>query len=279
MSSEADMVLVATAGRRPGKHGWIRVNCPLCASVVGKSDKRASLGVFPSSGYYHCFRCYSAGWTGERTGEEFAPPKEVVELAPPDGFVPLWVEPGRSAEALAPARRYLEARGIGFTTWQAASIGACLTGSAKKRIVVPLFDADSSGWFGWIGRDWTGNSWLRYLYPEGMIKSALLYHAGLLQQPGDAPLLVVEGVFDALPYYGNAVATLGKPGADQVDLLASSRRPLVIALDGDAWEESYALARRLNLRGVRAGFVRLPAGEDPGSVEPSWLLSEANRAI
>jgi DNA primase len=108
--------------------------------------------------------------------------------------------------------------------------------------------------------------------------SRLLYQGAQRFRETDEPLLVVEGMFDALPYIGSAVALLGKPSDIQVRMLAESRRPLVIALDGDAIRDSRALQQRLKLRGVTAGMVKLPPGMDPGDVEPSWLIQRAAEA-
>jgi DNA primase len=87
------------------------------------------------------------------------------------------------------------------------------------------------------------------------------------------PLWVVEGVFDALPLFPYGVATFGKSVTpEQVELLASLRRPLVVCLDGDAWTECMALAARLGMRRQAAGrdndvtWAKLPPASDPGSL-------------
>ncbi len=55
-----------------------------------------------------------------------------------------------------------------------------------------------------------------------------------------------QGVLDALAYWPNAVACLGKPTPDQLGLVASAlRRPIVIALDKDARRESMKAAAEL----------------------------------
>ena len=106
-----------------------------------------------------------------------------------------------------------------------------------------------------------------------------MYEHRVLHETTEEPAIVVEGVFDALPYFGRALAVLGKPSPWQVEALAATQRPIAVVLDGDAWEQGWALANKLQLAGVRAGSVRLPAGEDPNSVDRNWLLYEAARCV
>lgn len=201
---------------------------------------------------------------------------EPPKVAPPEGLVPLWCDPGLSAKSLEPARSYLQKRGLPPSAWKAAALGACLRGPLRNRIIAPVLSDDGTKWLGHVARDWTSRSVRKYLNAAGM--SRLLYQGAQRFRETDEPLLVVEGMFDALPYIGSAVALLGKPSAMQVKLLAQSRRPLVIALDGDAIRDSRALQQRLKLRGVTAGLVRLPPGKDPGDVDPGWLKQRAAEA-
>jgi len=91
--------------------------------------------------------------------------------------------------------------------------------------------------------------------------------------------MVVEGVFDALALYPNAVAVLGKASEAQMEALQESKRPVVIVLDGDAWQEGWAMAARLKFKGQRAGSVRLPPKLDPDEVDPAWLQEEVKKAL
>jgi hypothetical protein len=93
------------------------------------------------------------------------------------------------------------------------------------------------------------------------------------------PLILVEGRFDALPLWPNATAFDGKPSDGQVERLRQARRPLVVALDGDAWIEGEMLAMRLELYGVRAGWLRLPPTTDPGNFRPEEIFLASDAAI
>jgi hypothetical protein len=267
-----------------GTGEWRRAKCPFCPLITGKEDRRGNLSINGESGYYECWRCHTSGWLD---GVESWAPQETVkvekptELRPPEGFVRLGEEPGLSALSTRRARRYLESRGLPPATWRDAGIGAVLRGYYAERIVVPIFDDDDRTWLGWVGRLWRRDQpgELRYAYPRGMQRRSILFDRYLLDEETRDPLLVVEGVMDALPYLGRAIAVLGKPSHQHVEMLAKAQRPLAIALDGDAHFEGLMLARRLRLRGVEVGAVRLPPSLDPNTVNPRALLQAARRCI
>jgi DNA primase len=112
-----------------------------------------------------------------------------------------------------------------------------------------------------------------------MQRGKILYNAKALYADSTLPIIAVEGVFDALPYWPHAVAFLGKPSYEQIEMLYETDRPVVVVLDGDAWRESWALAERLKLAGKKAAMVRLPPKTDPNDVDRKWLVLEARKAI
>ena len=75
------------------------------------------------------------------------------------------------------------------------------------------------------------------------------------------------------------VACLGKPNEAHLALLQEARRPVVVVLDGDAWEEGEALSLRLRFEGLRAGFVRLPPKTDPDEVSPALVWDWARASL
>jgi DNA primase len=117
------------------------------------------------------------------------------------------------------------------------------------------------------------------LSATGFDRERNVFNAAALAVDTDDPLLVVEGTFDALPYWPDVVALLGKPSEGQIGLLLTACRPLVVALDGDAWLESEMLAARLELDGARATWLKLPPKRDPGDLEPARVVAAARRAV
>lgn len=273
----------ALAGARKSGGGWWRANCPYCLEQTGKPDKRQSLGIKPAIAFFSCFKCGVRGRLQNVADdvlllarqEDPEAPKPIK--GPPDGYeelAPLW-----DSIFLQAPKRYLEGRGISLETVAAARIGCSVQGKLDGRIIVPVLDIDGRTWLGYSARDWTGRQDPRYMYPRGMARGVLLYNWSALYVETDEPLILVEGVFDALPYWPDAAASLGKPGDYHRRLLADAARPVAVCLDGDAHEEGWALAQYLQLQGARAGNVILPPGEDPNTVDVSWLREEARRCV
>lgn len=281
MSFERE-ILSAILGKSANATGWIRVDCPFCADVTGKSDHKGSLAVSATTGRYACWKCAEKGrvdveWLADVEIPAVVESTEPAE--PPEQFIPLYEGDGATSVMLLPARKYLVER-LGKDTKRIvheARIGACVGGKQAGRIVVPVFGADGTTWEGWVARDWTNTRKLRYVYPAGMART--LFNRHQLQREHEL-VFVTEGVFDAFSVWPGVVSCLGKPNQLQVDVMLTTKNPLVIALDGDAWEEGWALQQRLRFQGRQdVGFVRLPPKTDPATVPNDWLWDEARKSL
>lgn len=253
-------VLSALAGRRPNRAGYARTNCPLCALAKGSDDRDGSLWGNADMGRWGCFRCGAGGRLEAEDG--FIPQakqEERPQVELPEGYYPLGYEPGLSALALEPARAYVRSRRVSDRALREAEVGACASGPAAGRVVVPIRRVDGT-LAGWVGRAW-GPAWKKYLYAQGTER--VLYNARCLESGSAEPVIAVEGTFDTFPYWPDAVAFLGSPTEAQAQALECSPRPIAVVLDGDAWRQGEALAMRLRRAGVRAGSVRLEPKEDP----------------
>lgn len=275
----------------------MRGNCPFCEIRTGKPDKKQCLGLHVVSAKWHCFRCGTGGLLQEMPDDltSFRPDVAEVEqhsIEAPDGFVELYREPGWSSISCDEPRAYLRGRGLDDDLGFDARIGAVLSGCGggceprcircklKSRVVVPIFDVEMKEWLGWSARAWYKDAFRKYLYPPGMQRAALLYNHAALHVETDEPAYIVEGVFDALALWPDGVAVLGKPSSFQLEALITARRPVVVALDGDAWREAEVLAQRLRFEGQQAGFVRLQklalggslySSGNTGSLDPDEL--------
>jgi len=291
--SDRQRVEDALRGARYGQK-WIRVPCPFCADD-GHTDRKHSLGVSAATGFYTCFRCGTKGRLLEPPDPHAAQERELdlakgeepaAAFEPPEEYIPLSSQTGRRSLSLEPARAYLKRRGVDERAWKRYQIGAAVDGYWAGRIIVPMLAHEDERWLGWIARLWAGpfpnaegRAALKYLYPKGMPRGRTFWnHAELLRET-KRPLLIVEGVFDALPHADNAIACLGKPSHYQVAWLYEARRPLVACLDADAWRESWALAARLRFDGLRAGFVKLAGKTDPNQIAPDVLLDLARKSL
>lgn len=269
MSSRDQQVLTAIAGKRVSGRGFVRGNCPWCILTQGKEDRKGALSLNVGTGRWHCFRCGSAGVIKTMPADlsTLAPATDEpdVDIELPDEFVLLTSETARSSLGLRPAFHYLRnVRGVTDRVIKAAGIGACASGMYGGSIIVPMYDrVDMRKLVGWVARAWKDGTEQPYTYAPGMRRGAILYNASVLDVETDVPALVVEGTFDTFPFWPDAVAVLGKLSPDQMDILLTSKRPLAVVMDGDAWREGEALALHLKLEGVRSGSVKLPPRIDP----------------
>lgn len=290
-------VVQAFSGRLDTRRDWVRAQCPMCVELEGKDDHKESLGYNHWTGRYKCFKCGSWGYLPIRLRVELADASEIVELErrredkvlqPATGFGYLFEEPGWSSGSMDWARKYLRdpvdakprGRGLPDDVSRAAGLGAALIGPLGGRVIVPIPDyANPDGpWRGWVARavyDMPGI--MPYRYPKGFVREGLLYNEPALYVETNDPVYVVEGCFDALALWPDAVAVLGKPLESQMPLFLRARRPIAVALDGDAFTDAQKLAWDLQHRGKIAFALRLPPKKDPDDVGKSWLRDAFDR--
>lgn len=276
---------------------WVRVGCPAC-EAEGKDKPNLSVSLV--NGFFVCWRCGGEGFVDNI--DSFARADEARQIVTgstvlPEGYRRL----ARDADGLAgDAYEYLvEERHCPPGAIHEAEIGV-VPGHPVfgDRVLFPIRRVGGP-LVGWTGRKLP---WMdadpktpKYRNSSGYNRS-WLYNAPALQRRTDRPALLVEGPLDALPHWPHAVAFLGKPTSEQVDVIVhSARRPLVLVLDADAKGELAALRLDLEIglemlrdarrkTGVRykvpaLGEVYLPVGTDPGETPRETLSRAARRAV
>jgi hypothetical protein len=270
-------VAEAAASATPTGDGWARGECPYC-DAEGHRDTKRNFAVKLDSGYWCCWRCERNGWLDdvpEEVAQKRPETRIKVELRPglPDGSVALASRDGRLSISFGPARKFLlEKRTLTWDQIEHYRVHACLDGYYAERIIFPVLRRGETR--GFVARAW-GKADRSYLYPRGFDRG-VFYNGDALDEETDQPLFVVEGIFDALRVGTDAVACLGKPTGEQVVQLKGLRhRPVVVAMDSDAWRTGSHLAMSLRLHGVRSVALRLPPGEDPDSLSSEWIREKA----
>lgn len=285
MRDRDQAVLDSIAGRRPNPRGIVRANCPFCEGVVGKVDKKQCLQ-FEPSGWWKCYRCDSRGKIAEEdvpydTSTLVSSAQKAAEKAPlvklPEGYVPLWTPEGQ-AVSLNRAWKYLKKERVGLTMEmiERARIGACVRGDFAGRIVIPIYKAGKLA--GYVGRSWFKKAELKYRYSTGFSRADTIYNEEAIYVTSDEPVIVVEGCFDTFPFWPRGAAILGKLSPAQFEMLCQARRPILIAMDGDAHREGTAMAMQLRHAGKRAASLRLAPGQDPDEVA-AWVKEQGHRAF
>jgi hypothetical protein len=277
---------------RPSTTGWWRGDCPYCEDKLGTPGDRGNLSISVGTGHWMCWRCDAKGRDRDlhnevEGGRAYAAQAAVAGMKDqerwelPEGFVSLRDPDVWRSSALSPAIEYLLGR-VPRRVCEEAGLGL-LSQSIEPmwstRIIVPITDAHGV-LRGYVGRRWFHNCSSPsppYLYPAGMKRGEVLFNEGALQVETSEPTFVVEGCFDALPHWPHAVACLGKPTEQHYAKLLQARRPLVVVLDRDATDESWALAANLRLDGRRAASLELPNDvKDPGDLSSSRLRQLAS---
>ena len=190
------------------------------------------------------------------------------DIVLPQGFKKIDIESCDNSKVLS----YLEKRritqdiidryNIGYTDWTERDY------QWRNRIIVPSYNA-----FGdlnyYVGRDYTGKSKMKYRNCE-TDKKCVIYQESLVNW--DAPVILVEGVFDAL-YKPNTISMLGKVLTKDTllyqTLMKKSNAGVIICLDADTTiEETKRIFRILNtgkLKG-KIKYIRLTGHKDFGEV-------------
>ena len=166
-----------------------------------------------------------------------------------------------SASAL-PALSYLRRRDIEreeIITWK---IGYCSSGLYKDRIIIPSFDKDGDiNYF--IARSFTKAAFPKYKNPTASKK--IIFNELFLDF--EQPLVIVEGVFDAINAGGNIVPILGSTLDEQHPLfqkIIEHNTTIYLALDHDAQKKEVTIARSLRAYGIDVYKINTKGYQDVG---------------
>ena len=152
------------------------------------------------------------------------------------------------------AMKYLKNRGIQSYDIERYDIGYCDKGDYAGRIIVPSFDAGNKlNYF--LARDFTGNAYLKYKNPP-VSKDVVVFEN---QIDFSEPLILCEGVFDAMAIRRNAIALLGKniPSKLKMRLIEHGVKEVSIVLDNDAYKNALYISETLINDNIKVKLVRM----------------------
>jgi len=179
-------------------------------------------------------------------------PKEFVSLANKD-------LPTSSQQPL----EYLRLRNISKRDIQLWKIGYCPTGRFGGRIVVPSFN-NNGGINYFISRSYVGHR-KKYLNPSA--SKDFIFNE--LYVDWDEPVILVEGVFDAVVAGANAIPILGstlRPQSKLFQALAINDTPVYIALDEDAEKKAGQMIKNMLQYNMEVFKIDTSTVEDVGSM-------------
>jgi len=158
-------------------------------------------------------------------------------------------------------KKYLYERGFNDNDFIKYSVGYCTTGEYGGRVLLPSY-SESNRLNYFVGRAYDGN-YFKYKNPE--VSKDIIFYENLINW--NAPIILCEGVFDAIAIRRNAIPILGKSISNELykKILTSKLTDIYIALDEDAKDAALKIAEKFIAAGFRVFLIELQ-GKDPSEM-------------
>jgi DNA primase len=259
------------------KNGESAFHCPFC------NHHKKKLQVNFDTQKWHCWVCNAGGHKIGILLRKINAPKQIISevlkilgdykgvkhekdekteynVSLPQCYKPLW---RKSDDPLyRNAIHYLKQRNIGSIDILRYSIGYCSSNGYSNRIIIPSYDANGKlNYF--IARDMFPNSKFKYKNPP-MSKDTVCFEMFI---NWNEPIVLVEGVFDAIAIRNNAIPLLGKfPSKTLVKRLVEKKvKKIYIALDEDARKDAIKLSKFLMDYGIETYLLNMK-DKDPSEL-------------
>ena len=198
------------------------------------------------------------------------PGKQDIKL--PDEFKPL-SEPHTSITK-DHAMLFLKKRGITEHDIIRYNLGYCTEGQYHNRIIIPSYDENGRlNYF--VGRDFYSST-LKYKnppIPKDVIGFDLYVNWSL-------PIILVEGVFDAMSVKSNSIPLFGKSILPRLyqKIVEKKVKDIFIVLDSDAFDDAIQITEKFVNEGINVNFVKLD-GKDPSDLGYKSMISELDNSL
>ena len=198
---------------------------------------------------------------GDRKYRKYKPnseDKQIVRL--PKEFKALW----KCGSSIIKRHSivYLQNRSINMADIIRYGIGYCEEGLYANRIIVPSYDFNGElNYF--VGRDiYEGG--FKYKNPP-VSKNVIGFDLFI---NWEEPIILCEGVFDAIAVRRNAIPLFGKtiPKLLKKKIYEKKVKDIYILLDSDAIKDAIKMTDDLMKNGINVYFVNLTDGEDPSDM-------------
>jgi len=194
-----------------------------------------------------------------RKGDEIGyAPTTVVEL--PKEFQALYTASTTSIIANK-VRKYLYRRGFTDRDFLKYNIGYCTSGEYTGRVIIPSYNENNQLNF-FVGRTYE-DAYHKYRNPE--CSKDIIGFENLINW--SQPIILVEGVFDAIAVKRNAIPILGKTLTKSLlrKLVDSKVEDIYIALDNDAFKKALEYTEKFLNMGKRVYLVDME-DKDPSEM-------------
>lgn len=170
---------------------------------------------------------------------------------------------------------YLFSRGLSYEDILRYKIGYIFSGKNIGNIVIPSYS--SIGYLNYyVFKNPKTGLYLNPKHPKSQVFFDIFIN-------WHAPIIIVEGMLDAITVRYNALPLLGKILNKKIKnkILKSDNSTYYICLDGDARDSVFAIAKYLISIGKNVFNVELPYSEDPSSLghKKVWELIKNSKPI
>ena len=186
--------------------------------------------------------------------------REVASLELPKEFQ-LLADASNTSIIANKVKKYLYERGLNDNDFLKYSIGYCTAGEYGGRILVPSFnEANSLNFF--VARTFE-NNYFKYKNPEA--SKDIVFFENLINW--DQPIILCEGVFDAIAIKRNAVPILGKAVSNSLlkKIITGKAQDIYIALDKDALKQALEYCEKFLNLGKRVFLIDMQE-KDPSEM-------------
>jgi len=172
------------------------------------------------------------------------------------------------------AMLFLKKRGITSEDIKRYNLGYCTEGQYQNRIIIPSYDSNGKlNYF--VGRDFYAST-LKYKnppIPKDVIGFDLYVNWSL-------PIILVEGVFDAMSVKNNSIPLFGKSILPKLygKIVEKKVKDIFIILDSDAFNDAIQITEKFVNEGISVNFVKLD-GKDPNDLGYKKMITEIDNSL
>jgi DNA primase len=173
------------------------------------------------------------------------------------------------------ALKFLKKRNITQNDIVKYNIGFCKDGVYSERVIIPSYDTEGRlNYF--IARSYKDSD-RKYKNPPALAKDVIGFE---LYINWDAPIILVEGIFDALTIKRNVIPLFGKVLHSKLmqKLVKSSVDRIYIALDNDARKDALKQAENLMSYGKEVYLVEME-GKDANEIGFEQFLNTLEKTV
>jgi len=268
------------------------LHCPACNDSRKEKKK---LTVRLDDARYHCWVCETKGSNVKFLIKKHRPdlidPSDKINLNKrnvieetdeilvklPGDFVFLGNENIKDPDIIA-TKKYLLRRGLKKSDIFRWRMLATSKGSFRRKAIIPSFDEDGNLNY-YVARSIDGSG--PYKYKNAKIsKKKIIFNE--IDINWKLPVVLVEGVFDAINCPENTIPILGSSLTNNSKLfqkILSNQTPVTVALDPDLKMKAFKIAKLLKSAGCEVQIIFAPNKKDFGDLSKGDVIEILSKSV